>query len=81
MSRSGESSATASLRAGREALDSGRWEDARGLFETALADRESAEAMEGLAMAAWWLDDAAAVIDLRGWDAPRPYMRIVPQPA
>jgi LuxR family transcriptional regulator, maltose regulon positive regulatory protein len=42
-------------------LRAGRWDDARELFERALATEQSAEAFEGLSWAAWWLDDADAV--------------------
>src|SRR5436190_5947998 len=51
--------------AGDECLSRGAWTDARRAFETTLADRESPEALEGLALAAWWLDDADAVFDSR----------------
>jgi DNA-binding NarL/FixJ family response regulator len=53
------------LAAGREALRRGEWEEARACFEAALERGESAEAIEALAMATWWLDDADATIDLR----------------
>ena len=43
-------------------LRSGRWEAARAAFEAA---DETAEALEGLSWAAWWLDDAAAVFAAR----------------
>ncbi len=51
--------------AGDELLSRGAWADARRAFDTALRERESAEALEGLALAAWWLDDADAVFDGR----------------
>jgi LuxR family transcriptional regulator, maltose regulon positive regulatory protein len=53
------------LDTGREALSLGRWEEARTCFEAALAEGESAEAVEAMAMAAWWLDDARATIESR----------------
>jgi LuxR family transcriptional regulator, maltose regulon positive regulatory protein len=53
------------LAAGREALSLGRWEDARTCFEVAVAEGESAEAIEAMAMAAWWLDDAPVTIESR----------------
>jgi ATP/maltotriose-dependent transcriptional regulator MalT len=53
------------LDAGRQALSLGRWEEARRCFEVALAERESAEAVEAMAMAAWWLDDARMTIESR----------------
>jgi ATP/maltotriose-dependent transcriptional regulator MalT len=53
------------LSAGREALARGAWGEARACFEAALRDEETPEALEGLGMAAWWLDDAAATFDAR----------------
>jgi LuxR family maltose regulon positive regulatory protein len=53
------------LAAGNDALARGAWEDARAAFEAVLAGGESAEALEGLGLAAWWLDDAAATFDAR----------------
>lgn len=47
------------------ALRQGRWERARAGFAAVLADRESAEALEGLAEAAWWLEDPDAVLAAR----------------
>ncbi len=44
------------LTRGHEALARNAWEEAREAFEAALAEEESAEALEGLGMAAWWLD-------------------------
>ena len=52
-------------RLGDEALARGAWSDARGAFEAALADRETPEALEGLGVAAWWLDIADIVFDSR----------------
>ena len=43
-------------------LRQGRWQEARGAFEAA---DETAESLEGLSWAAWWLDDAEAVFDAR----------------
>src|SRR5262245_59407353 len=51
--------------AGRAALDAGSWREARQAFERALAMAESAEALEGLGLAAWWLDAADVVFDAR----------------
>ena len=48
--------------AGWNELRAARWEAARAAFEAA---GESAEALEGLSWAAWWLDDAEAVFDAR----------------
>jgi hypothetical protein len=53
------------LTAGREALRRGEWEQAQAYFEAAHKQSESAEAIEALAMAAWWLDDAQLTIDSR----------------
>jgi LuxR family transcriptional regulator, maltose regulon positive regulatory protein len=41
------------------------WELARDLFEQALGHGEAPEALEGLGMAAWWLDDVATVFEAR----------------
>lgn len=53
------------LHAGQEALDRAAWQQARALFEAALAREETPEGLEGLGAAAWWLGDAAAVFDAR----------------
>jgi hypothetical protein len=53
------------LNAGTEALASGAWDEAREFFETALRDKETSQALEGLGMAAWWLDDAATTFTAR----------------
>lgn len=50
---------------GRAALARGEWEHARRAFETALATEETGEALEGLGLAAWWLDLADIVFDAR----------------
>jgi DNA-binding CsgD family transcriptional regulator len=50
---------------GRAALARGEWIDARRAFESALAAEETPEALEGLGMAAWWLDLADVVFDRR----------------
>jgi hypothetical protein len=51
--------------AGDEALARGAWDDARRAYERALAARESGEALEGLGLAAWWLDLVDVVFDAR----------------
>ena len=51
--------------AGDQYLSRGAWSDARSAFESSLRERETPEALEGLALAAWWLDDADAVFDAR----------------
>jgi LuxR family transcriptional regulator, maltose regulon positive regulatory protein len=45
------------LDAGRQALAEGAWEDARVNFSAALQQEETAEGLEGLGWAAWWLND------------------------
>lgn len=52
-------------RAGWEALSQRRWPHARSLFERAVAGAPSAAALEGLAWATWWLDDAEATLAAR----------------
>lgn len=56
---------TESLVTAWNALDLGRWEHARGDFESALAIAETAEALEGLGAAAWWLEDVPLVLASR----------------
>lgn len=51
--------------AGRTALARGDWEEARHSFDAALSAEETAEALEGLGLAAWWLDLADVVFDAR----------------
>jgi DNA-binding NarL/FixJ family response regulator len=53
------------IEAGRTALASGSWEEARADFVAALEGAERAEALEGLGLAAWWLDDGALTLDAR----------------
>jgi LuxR family transcriptional regulator, maltose regulon positive regulatory protein len=53
------------LAAGREALSRGEWEQALAYFEAASERNHSAEAIEAVAMAAWWLDNAQLAIDSR----------------
>jgi DNA-binding CsgD family transcriptional regulator/exonuclease VII small subunit len=53
------------LAAGRAALHRGAWGDARSRFAAVLARAEHAEAYEGLAWAAWWLNDIDAVFSAR----------------
>jgi len=47
------------LDAGWQALAEGAWEDARVNFSAALQQEETAEGLEGLGWAAWWLNDIA----------------------
>jgi LuxR family transcriptional regulator, maltose regulon positive regulatory protein len=53
------------LMAGWGALGEGDWEGARAYFETAVAHQESAEALEGLSWAAYYLDDESLTFDSR----------------
>lgn len=46
--------------AGDAALQRGAWSSARRHFTRAIAARETAEALEGLGWAEWWLDDPPA---------------------
>ena len=59
------STAPDDCRAGQEALARAAWPDARAAFTDALARRESPEALEGLGLAAWWLDLADVMFDAR----------------
>jgi len=60
--------------AGWNALAKAQWKDARVLFERALEEAETPEALEGLSWSAWWLDDAEAVFGARE-DAYRLYKK------
>ena len=53
------------LTAGRTALQAGAWLEAQHAFERLLKVEESPEALEGLGLAAWWLDRADIVFDSR----------------
>ncbi len=48
-----------------EALDRGAWSEAREILETRLREREAPELLEGLGLAAWWLDLADLVFQSR----------------
>lgn len=50
---------------GHDALARGSWVEARELFEHALVDGETPEALEGLGQSCWWLDDVAHVAHVR----------------
>lgn len=54
-----------SLQLGQEALARGAWDEAYSHFDTARHSNESPEVLEGLGMAAWWLDNAALTFDAR----------------
>ncbi|MGH2779762.1 MAG: helix-turn-helix transcriptional regulator, partial [Actinomycetota bacterium] len=51
--------------AGRVALRSGHWEEARAAFEAALDQAETPEALEGMGEALWWLCDARSSVRFR----------------
>jgi ATP/maltotriose-dependent transcriptional regulator MalT len=53
------------LEAGWQALARGAWDEAHGAFAAALNQEESAEALEGLGWAAWWLNDIAETLRVR----------------
>jgi DNA-binding NarL/FixJ family response regulator len=53
------------LIAGRAALDAGAWDEARQAFERQLAVEDTPEALEGLGLAAWWLNLSDVVFDSR----------------
>lgn len=53
------------MRSGWEALERLDWPRARAIFESDLAEHTTAEGLEGLSLAAWWLDDAAVVFGAR----------------
>ena len=60
-----DSSLDTLIEAGRAALASGSWEEARAQFTAVLEHAEPPEALEGLGLAAWWLDDGALTLDAR----------------
>jgi DNA-binding NarL/FixJ family response regulator len=51
--------------AGDDALARGAWSEARDAFDADLRRHETPEALEGLGLAAWWLDLADRVFDSR----------------
>jgi DNA-binding CsgD family transcriptional regulator len=51
--------------AGSSALAGGQWAAARDCFELALSLEESSDALDGLALAVWWLNDPDAALELR----------------
>jgi ATP/maltotriose-dependent transcriptional regulator MalT len=53
------------LGAAGAALGRQEWSEAREIYERLLAAEESAEALEGLAVASWWEDDVDAAIEAR----------------
>ncbi len=53
------------LSSGYEALARGAWNEAFASFTHALGSEETPQALEGLGMAAWWLDDAVTTFTAR----------------
>lgn len=53
------------LSAGYEALAQGAWEEAYACFAALLQDGETAEALEGLGIAAEWLNNTAVIFEAR----------------
>jgi ATP/maltotriose-dependent transcriptional regulator MalT len=53
------------ISAGRIALRTGRWEDARAAFGAALNQAETPEALDGMGEALWWLCDARSSVRYR----------------
>ena len=51
------------LERGEEALQSGRWTEARTIFESVLSSQNSAEGNLGLAAALWWLGENRASVE------------------
>jgi ATP/maltotriose-dependent transcriptional regulator MalT len=58
-------SGTDPLAAGRAALERAAWDEARAIFDAAVADGGSAPAWEGLGQAAWWQGDEEATFTAR----------------
>jgi DNA-binding CsgD family transcriptional regulator len=53
------------LETGRAALARGAWQEAKRAFDSALLGGDAPEALEGLGLAAWWLDLADVVFSSR----------------
>mgnify|MGYP001548389661 FL=1 len=60
-----DSPALRSRDAGRDALGRGAWDEARVHLQASIAAGETAEALEELGLAAWWLDAAPLTFDAR----------------
>jgi LuxR family maltose regulon positive regulatory protein len=56
---------TGDVLGGHAALNRGDWQAARAAFETALQAGDDPRSLEGLGLAAWWLDQADVVFDVR----------------
>jgi DNA-binding NarL/FixJ family response regulator len=65
MGADAELRSTDHLNQAHNALATGAWDVARSWFEQALDQDETPEALEGLATAAWWQNDAAATFRAR----------------
>lgn len=50
---------------GHAALEAGDWQRARQAFAATLAETETAQALEGLSWAAWWLEEAGTCLEAR----------------
>ena len=53
------------IAAGRSALEKGRWQDAVAAFEDSLSEKETPEALDGMAEAFWWLCEARLSVRYR----------------
>jgi DNA-binding CsgD family transcriptional regulator/tetratricopeptide (TPR) repeat protein len=53
------------IKAGKSALQRGRWEEAVSAFESSLAEKETSEALDGMAEALWWLCEARSSVRYR----------------
>lgn len=53
------------LSKGKNALAIADWKEARGYLEQAVKSEESAEALENLAWACWWLNDVTCLLEYR----------------
>lgn len=53
------------LERGRAALEAGDWQCARQAFAATLTETETAQALEGLSWAAWWLEDIGTCLEAR----------------
>jgi LuxR family transcriptional regulator, maltose regulon positive regulatory protein len=60
-----EDNGTTEFTSGSAALARGDWQEARHHFRTTLIEIETAEALEGLGMASWWLNDASTTFQSR----------------
>lgn len=58
-------SAREHLAAGSASMAAGEWATARDEFRSAWSEAESADALDGVGRAEWWLDDPAGAFELR----------------